>query len=113
MQDWLAVLKWFPSHLLLSQLGLLSSMSKKELPNDLFPVMLFPVEPSSTNTPDKELWSVVLAWISLLFELVPEVDKAIPNTPPLAVLLTTTLLLLPKRTIVSLTLLRTRWWRPA
>ena len=46
MHAWLAVLKWLPSHMLLAQPppASSSSMSQGELPKDVFPMMLFPVE---------------------------------------------------------------------
>src|SRR5216683_1635312 len=106
MQDWLAVLKWLPVHLLLSQLALSSLMSKGRLLNDLFPLMLFPVAPAKSHIPlPLLLLSVVLASM-LLLVLVPV--KVIPPKLSLATLLTTVLLLLLLSCIVSLTSLWTR-----
>src|SRR5215472_16826612 len=86
MQDWLAVLKWLPCHLLLPQLGLSSSMSNTVLSNDLFPDIVFPTEPSRITRPDPP-------W--LLFE--PRPWKVIRNIPP--VFRTTTLLFTSNKTI--------------
>src|ERR1700720_1144043 len=109
MQDMgFAVLNLLPRHLLVPQLALSSSMSKRELPSDVFPLMLFP----EAKFPEMVFWlshkpwalllSVVLAWISLLFPV-----TKIPSILSLAVLLMMLLLSL-LTDIVSLTSLRTR-----
>src|SRR5579864_7698696 len=103
MQGTLALLKWLPVHLLLSQLALSSCMSQGALLNDLFPLRLFPVAPFATNIPSPAmLLSVVLASISLL---VLVRVRAIPTALLLALLLTTVLLPLLLSCSVLLTLL--------
>jgi hypothetical protein len=42
MQDMFLVVNLLPRHLLVPQLAVSSSMSKRELPSDVFPLMLFP-----------------------------------------------------------------------
>jgi hypothetical protein len=94
MHDWLAILKWLPRQVLVPQLGLSSSMSKGVLLNDLFPVIVFPTEPTKIVRPPNWLLLVVLAETWLLFEPRVTVIKKIPPLLSLAVLLTIMLLLL-------------------
>jgi hypothetical protein len=65
MHGWFAVLKWLPCHLLLSQFALSSSMSNGRLPEDLFPVMLFPVAPTPRSKPFSAR-RYALEWLDVL-----------------------------------------------